>query len=371
MSIKKTNNWLLKCGLSFLVLIGIYMLSFLFNPYDYYWFQLFEDNKIIFFIELLISFFFSWGIIEASILIARILEYRIPWTKFPIWRFVLQTILIIVAVMLFIYVQVLLFSLIYGDLKYTKDDILAGWQFVLVSIIISLFVSAIHTGYSLLKKWKNTVIEATELKVKALEFKKIAMNAELESLKIQLNPHFMFNNFSTLSELIAKDPDTANKFLENLSRVYRYMIQNLKKNMITLKDEIAFLNAYFYLLEIRHGENIRLKIDLDEEDLKSHIPPITLQLLVENAIKHNIATNDQPLLIEIVSIENKYLKITNNLQRILTPFPSIGIGLKNIENRYKILFENKLPVIEETDNTFTVILPLLNSKTEDYENINN
>lgn len=371
MNIKRRNNWLIKFGLSFLVLIVIYVLTFIINPYSLYREASSSESYALFSLEVFVSFLFSIGIIEGSILIARVLEPRIPWALFPIKRFVLQTFLIVILVMFLIYIQWLFFDMIYGNTEFTKDDILEGWQFIVVSIITALFVSAVHTGYSLLRKWKDSVTEASESQIKALEFKEIAMNAELESLKAQLNPHFMFNNFSALSELIAEDANTASKFLDNLSRVYRYMIQNLKKNIIPLQDEISFVKAYFYLLEIRHGDNIRLNIAVTDNALKANIPPITLQLLVENAVKHNIATNEQPLLIEIVSVEDKYLRITNNLQRISTPFPSIGIGLKNIENRYRILSETRLPSITETDNQFSVTLPLLNSKMEEYENLNN
>lgn len=371
MDTKKRNNWLIKIGLSILVLIVIYVLTSLINPYGLYWETTSSGSFALFALEIFISFLFSMGIIEVSILIARVLEPRIPWALFPIKRFALQTFLIIALVMFLIYMQWLFFDMIYGNTELTKEDMLEGWQFVVISIITALFVSAVHTGYSLLRKWKDSITEATELKIKALELKEIAMNAELESLKTQLNPHFMFNNFSALSELIAEDTNTASKFLDNLSRVYRYMIQNLKKNIIPLQDEISFVKAYFYLLEIRHGDNIKLSINLTDNALRSNIAPITLQLLVENAVKHNIATNEQPLLIEIISINDRYLRVTNNLQRISTPFPSIGIGLKNIENRYRILSDTMLPSIEETNNSFSVILPLLNSKTDQHENFNN
>ena len=371
MNKEKKNNRLMKLGLSVLVLIFIYVLTFLINPYSLFWGTSSPDNIALFSLELFVCFLFSVGIIEGSVFMARVLEPRIPWALYPIKRFVAQTFLIIIWVTLLIYIQWLFFDVIFGNTELTKEDMLEGWQFIVVSIITALFVSAVHTGYSLLRKWKDSVTEASESQIKALEFKEIAMNAELESLKAQLNPHFMFNNFSALSELIAEDTDTASKFLDNLSRVYRYMIQNLKKNIIPLQDEISFVKAYFYLLEIRHGDNIRLNMAVTDNALKANIPPITLQLLVENAVKHNIATNEHPLFIEIVSVEDKYLRVTNNLQRISTPFPSIGIGLKNIENRYRILSATRLPSITETDNQFSVTLPLLNSKMEEYENLNN
>lgn len=371
MDVKKRNNWLMKIGLSLFVLVVIYTLTFLINPYSLFWETSSSDSIALFSLELFVCFLFSLGIIEGSILIAKVLESRIPWALFPIKRFLLQTFLIIILVMLLIYIQCLFFDIIYGNTELTKEDMLAGWQFIVISVITALFVSAVHTGYYLLTKWKDSITEATESQIKTLEFKEIAMNAELESLKAQLNPHFMFNNFSVLSELINEDTVIASKFLDNLSRVYRYMIQNIKKNIIPLKDEISFVKAYFYLLEIRHGNNIRLNIELTDNVLRSNLPPITLQLLVENAIKHNVAIAEQPLFIDIISIDNKYLRVTNNLQRIASPYPSIGIGLKNIEDRYRILSSTMLPRIEKTDTYFTVILPLLNSEDNEHENLDN
>ena len=371
MNTKRKKSWLIKLGLSLFVLIVIYTLTFLINPYSLLWESPLSSNALFFTIELVTCLLFSMGIIEGSILIAKVLETRISWAISPIKRFVVQTFMIILIVMLLIYIQTLFFDKMYGEIEMTKEDLLAGWQFVIVSVITALFVSAVHTGYYLLANWKDSITESKDLEIKTLELKEIAMNAELESLKLQLDPHFMFNNFSVLSELINEDPSIASKFLDNLSRVYRYMIQNIKKDIIPLKEEIAFVQAYFYLLKIRHGDNIRMHIEVTDAALRSNIPPITLQLLVENAIKHNIATSEQPLFINIISIEDKYLQVANNLQRITTPYPSTSIGLKNIENRYRILSKNKLPSITEVGGFFSVILPLLNSKIEEHENINN
>ena len=182
MNIKKRNNWLIKLGLSLFVLIVIYTLTFLINPYSLSWFISPSQNMALSFLELSISLLFSLGIIEGSTLIAKILEPRIPWAVVPIKRFIIQTFLIIVLVMLLIYFQGVFYSTIYGDTRLSEADMLVGWQFVIVSVITALFVNAIHTGYSLLKKWKDSITESKDLEIKALEFKEIAMNAELESL---------------------------------------------------------------------------------------------------------------------------------------------------------------------------------------------
>ncbi len=358
---KQKYNWNLRLGLSAFVLFTVYAINFILNPYASTWTELLNCSKYELAFDLLVTFLFCWLIIEASILIAKWLERFMPWTRLPLLRFLVQTVFIIFSTLLLIYIQGQIYEWTFGQMPLTQQEILETWQFFVVIIIVSLFVSAVHTGYYLLNRWKASISEAKDLLLKAMELKEIAMQSELQSLKMQLDPHFMFNNFSTLSELINEDRKTATIFLENLSRVYRYMIQNLKKNIISLRDEVAFVRSYCYLIHIRHADNVQVIFDLKEEDLDMYIPPISLQLLVENAIKHNIASKELPLIITITSNDRQKIKVCNNLQRIPNSFPSTGIGLKNIINRYRILTEVELPVIEETPACFCVILPLLNN----------
>lgn len=175
---------------------------------------------------------------------------------------------------------------------------------------------------------------------------------------MQLDPHFVFNNFSTLTELIYEDQKEAASFLENITRVYRYMISNSNKDTITVKEEIEFLNAYFYLLKKRLGEKIDLKIEIDSASLSLHLPPLTLQLLVENAVKHNTATLSNPLTISIFSDSGDII-VRNKLQQTAgKSLISTGIGNKNIEFRYKILSQ-KMPSFSESNGYYEVRLPLI------------
>lgn len=227
-----------------------------------------------------------------------------------------------------------------------------------MAAIISLFISAIHTGIFLLNRWRVNAIETAELKIKASELQEAVTRSKLESLKMQLDPHFIFNNFSTLTELIYEDQKEAASFLENITRVYRYMISNSNKDTITVKEEIEFLNAYFYLLKKRLGDKIDLKIDLEPSCLSLHLPPLTLQLLVENAVKHNMATIANPLSISVFC-DAKDIIVKNNLQRTAgKSLVSTGIGNKNIEFRYKILSE-RMPVFKESNGYYEVRLPLI------------
>lgn len=358
---KRIISWLVKLGLSIFILIIINILSFLLNPNSSYWTEIqeFQFHYVMF--DFIVSLILCLGIIEFSVLIAFLLEKVLPWTKAPALRFATQTLAIILFVALMFILQSQVYNLVSDDSALSKQDYLDILQYFIVTIVVSLLVTAIHTGFFLLNRWKTSISEAAELKIKTLELKEIAMQAELQSLKFQLDPHFMFNNFSTLSELINEDPITANTFLENLSRVYRYMIQNLKKDMISLDEEIRFVNYYVYLIKIRYDENVMIIIDIDAESKKLYIPPISIQLLIENAIKHNSATSSQPLTIKITARGNS-LCVENNLQRIPHPFPSTGIGLKNIADRYKLLAIDAVPKVEEKDGQFIVTLALMNLK---------
>lgn len=347
-----------------LVFLLVYALSYLINPYSEWWksYQSTDIEDLL--IEILSGLLVSWGIIEAGFVSAHLLEGRLPWTRKPLLRFLVQVLLLIIGVSALFYIQHLIESFFWGFESFSREEEVDFREYFIISIIIAILSSAIHTAYSFLEGLKASMTEASdlkqeamELKVRALELKEIAMQAELQSLKLQLDPHFMFNNFSVLSELIAEDKATAIVFLENISRVYRYMILNLNKHIIQLADEIKFVEAYIYLIKIRLGDLVCINIDVSARALLKGIPPITLQLLIENAIKHNIATEDSPLHISI-GIEGDRLQVVNSLQRISYNIPSAGIGLENISNRYRIL-SGRLPEITETSEVFLVSLPLL------------
>lgn len=296
---------------------------------------------------------------EIILVIARSLDRKIPWVQFPVYRFLVQFSIQIIASITFMYLCMNFTLSIFGNgTKFSDLNYLALRQSFVASTLLSMFISLIFTGNFFLQQWKEAMLESSNLGLKTAELKRIALEAELQSLKMQLDPHFMFNNFSTLSALINENQSDAQHFLENLSRVYRYMIINVHKNLVSVDEEVSFAEAYFYLMKIRLGDNVKMDIDLDDDVLKMGIPPITLQLLIENAIKHNTASRAKPLLISIKQDEEGNLLISNSLQRLSYNIPSTCTGLKNIESRY-LLLSNKLPEITETANIFKVKLPLM------------
>jgi LytS/YehU family sensor histidine kinase len=177
-----------------------------------------------------------------------------------------------------------------------------------------------------------------------------------ETLKTQINPHFLFNSLNTLSALVATQPDVAEEFIHRLSTIYRYILENSSKDRVLLSVELSFIRDYFYLHQIRDEGKIQLEIGVDEAE-NFEILPVSLQILVENAIKHNKATRENPLIISIY-IENRYVIVKNNLQRMAAQLKSTQIGLKNLAQRVSLL-TGKVLIIEETNNDFIVKIPLL------------
>lgn len=335
----------------------VYLSSyFMLNPFqkdDIYSF-LFSSKWV----DLVLLLAYCWVLTEISLLVGRRLNTWISWEQNPVFRAFVQFVFIILGNIFVNYLFSYLWHYFYPMDVLEESEVLLIWQSNLMAAILSLFISFIHTGIFLLNRWRLTSEEAAELKIKASQFQEQATRSELESLKLQLDPHFIFNNFSTLTELIHEDQQSASAFLENITRVYRYMISNMSRDTITLKEEIDFLNAYFYLLNKRLEGKIALVTDINEAHLDLHLPPLTLQLLVENAIKHNMATASSPLKIFIYSQGNDLL-----VKNILQPttgktLVSTGIGNKNIEFRYKILFD-KVPVFYESEGYYYVRLPLV------------
>ena len=220
----------------------------------------------------------------------------------------------------------------------------------LVSVVGTVQVAAVFEGIYLYQRWKLTYTET-------LELKKTNLQSQLDSLKMQINPHFLFNNLNSLSSLITADAEQAELFLDELSSVYRYLLQQNNRDLCPLSDELTFIRAYYHLLKTRHGNGVSLEMHVEPMYMPYQLPPLTLQLLFENAIKHNVISSDQPLTIRLYT-QNGYLHVANNLQLKKTVVPSNRIGLQNILTKYKLLGQPDV-VIHNTTDTFVVSIPLL------------
>jgi LytS/YehU family sensor histidine kinase len=203
-------------------------------------------------------------------------------------------------------------------------------------------------------KSKKALAEA-ELNTQKLQ--KENTKAQLQTLKNQINPHFLFNSFNILNSLIELEPKRAQLFLEQLSNIYRVFLENINESLIPLKKEIEVMENYSSLLQTRFQNHLNININLDKKDTDWLIPPGVSQMLMENAIKHNGFNKSKPLTIEIYK-EGEYLVIKNNKQKRTEPSTSTGIGLRNIKARYELQGNEEL-LIENTDQFFTVKAPLL------------
>lgn len=201
---------------------------------------------------------------------------------------------------------------------------------------------------------KQIVLQKQESLLEIERLKQAQLEVSLNSLKEQLSPHFLFNTLNTLSTLTSEK--SVKDFINEMSNIYRHVLQHKQKDTITLAQELNFIHSYVYILKSRFEEAIHINIDIAEADLTRRIPSLTLQLLIENAVKHNVATSYKPLQINIYK-DGEQLVVCNNLQPKNSLVYSTGTGLHNIRLRYQLLF-NKEIIIEKNNGTFIVKLPL-------------
>jgi len=205
------------------------------------------------------------------------------------------------------------------------------------------------------------VFYLTEYKTKLLEaetFKRMSSQAELQIIKNQINPHFLFNNLNVLSSLILQNNAEANRFIEAFSQVYRYILKNNDTELVSLEDEMHHIHPYIFLLQKRFTEGLKISFQIDHPKRLLLMVPASLQILIENAIKHNIVSTKRPLYIKVHSDGNDSLIVSNNRQARLTNEKSTGIGLKNIIKRYSIV-SNREVTINSDDSFFSVTIPLI------------
>ncbi len=219
--------------------------------------------------------------------------------------------------------------------------------FVVALLIISVEILKIYYTHT-----KNMEVEKTRMQ-------KELLRTQYESLKNQINPHFLFNNFSVLDALIHTDQQVASNFLKQLSKLYRYILDNRENEMVPLSKELELLDSYMFLLQIRHEDCIFLDLDVNINPDNFYIPTLSLQMLIENAVKHNRFNKEQPLLIKIFT-EDEFIIIQNkvNLQKEQTN--STKVGLENIKSRYHLQSDKKV-IVYQSDEIFKVKLPILTS----------
>ena len=285
-----------------------------------------------------------------NVFIVYQLDKRISWIETPVKRAVIGIIsLIFYSVTAFVLVQILVHLVLEGSLpdNYGIQAIYSS-QF---AILIAFSIAFVFTSIGFLESWQGSKLEAEKLKAEMMTYK-------YESLRNQINPHFLFNSFNVLSDLVYKDQELAVKFISQMSDLYRYVIDNSDNEVISLAEELNFLESYIFLLKTRFEKNldIRLKLEVADDDI---IVPMALQLLIENAVKHNEVSSAKPLIVEITR-KDDYILVGNNLQQKSVGNNSTKTGLRNITQRYAFLTDKKIDV-KQTINRFEVLIPILKS----------
>jgi two-component system LytT family sensor kinase len=342
-----------------LTFIGSYLTSFIILPLSYWKVYVALPASWII-TDVVVNLVFYVAILELVLFIDRKLNKRLSWMVHPIKRLLIQISFQILGVLLLIIALVILYVMFgnVADPQAPHVDLRQGFYTVISIILWALMISALNTGNYLLKSWKTATIKAAEFEIKAAQNKQMAAEIELQALKLQLDPHFVFNNLSVLAELILKDQQLGYDYTENFAKVYRYLLVNSKKKLITLREELNFLDAYLFLINNRMGGGSIFTINIENAKLDLLIPPVTLQLFIENALKYNRTEEEDPLAISIYTNTDDELVVTNNLLPLVKEPDSTGIGLQNIIGRYALLSDRK-PVIEKTDKTFTIKVPLI------------
>ncbi len=300
----------------------------------------------------IISILVTIAIWEGNLRLDAWLNRRYPWISNPARRVVLQGILSFIYSSLAMIIVSYITHLIIGKTPAGGNETMILMSLIL-SFMISLILLSFEVGTQFFRQWKTSLTEVERYKAESLQ-------AQLRSLKSQVNPHFLFNNLSVLSSLVYKDPDKAVGFIDQLAKVYRYALDSGQNELSTLQQELKFLESYVFLIKIRFESGISVKIETNPESLRKLMPPMALQLLIENAIKHNEASTENPLLISIIADEET-LVVSNLLQPRKQREPSSGTGLNNIMERYRFFTARPVEVLN-ADNRFTVKLPLLISR---------
>jgi two-component system, LytTR family, sensor kinase len=218
-------------------------------------------------------------------------------------------------------------------------------------LIMSFLCLSIYENIYYHKQLQDTILEKEQLAQANLK-------SELAGLRSQINPHFFFNSLNTLMDIVSEDATLATKYIQNLSKIFRYVLDASKHQLVTVKEELDFIKSFSFILLERFKGNLEIQIEVPDDCESCHVPPMSLQMLIENAIKHNVISSAHPLKIEIYVDDEEYLIVKNNLQLKTQIHGSTGIGLENIKRRYQYL-TNKPVIHSSGNNNYVVMLPII------------
>lgn len=282
---------------------------------------------------------------NGSMLIINYLVSRFSVFKEPAKLIGYQVVVLVIFVLIVEVGEIIVIQNITGEMMPNRDKI----EFILMAVIITFLISSIYASVSFFMEWKANMVRAQALEKANLE-------ARYETLRNQVNPHFLFNSLNTLLMMVADNPEAV-KYIESISNLMRYMLNSRDKDVVLLKDELKIAREYAFIQKSRFGEKLSVNFDISSSFYHYAVPPLTLQMLIENAVKHNVISKDNPLWIKIYISEDQYINVENNIQPKLDNEPSTGVGIENIRNRYLYL-AGKEVIIKNDEKTFRVQLPL-------------
>jgi sensor histidine kinase YesM len=278
----------------------------------------------------------------------NILDRTLPWLHFPLKRLVVQFFVTIAFSMILIVVAILITGFFWKQKITSAYFWETGFFMAKVAFLFVFAGSLISNAIMFFKNWKEAAVQQEKLKREQLAL-------QYETLKSQVNPHFLFNNLNSLTSLISTNPEKAIEFVKQLSEVYRYVLDQKDQELVALETELKFLESYIFLQKIRFETNLDVQIDVSAKNFK--VIPLSLQMLVENAIKHNEISDKKPLQIRIFTTNDQYLVVENRLQK-KSGSEGSGTGIKNISDRYKFFTEKEMTINFNSEH-FRVSIPLL------------
>lgn len=326
-----------------ILLLGV-LLSFLFCK---------EPDGIPSFLSIIKSIFFTFILWQGVFFIITAYREKLPEINQTTKRLSITLLIVTCYLILADFALRTLFDRLSPQLSFQVNSI--GFHLLKI-FFISIFVGMIYELEYFYRKWSSASLEAEKLKTEQV-------TAQLESLKNQISPHFLFNSLNTLVALIPENQQHAIDFTQKLSEVYRYIIQYKERELVQLKTELDFIKSYVFLLKMRYPENLTVDYRIHEKEMNSHVAPLAIQMLIENAIKHNVISKTHPLCIEVYTEKGGSIVVKNKLQLKQVHEKSTKTGLENIKKRYQYLSNRTIDIIN-TSNSFLVAIPLITVNKE-------
>lgn len=284
--------------------------------------------------------------------VVNILNEKLPWGENRVRRFVVELLSILVLSTVLAFIGAGIFMLVHERELQHSHMFYTLKSLRMLYFVFLLFFTVFEAINQFQEKEKWLLLSE--------KYEKQHMRSQLEVLRNQVNPHFLFNSLNVLSSLIYKDVEKADRFIHEFAKVYRYLLDMEKDSLVKLSEEMKFLESYIFLQKIRFGENLKIQISIDESLKNKWVPPLSLQMLFENAIKHNVISVKMPLLISMVS-NNDVLVIKNNIQPRQTEVISTGLGQQNIKKRYELISQLS-PEFYLLDDFYIAKLPLISDQ---------